>query len=171
MSSFFLRITGVGQQQPWDSRGREWPCPPCRWGRSWPWEPPPPSLPPSNPCRPSWRCPPPLPAPRPHTHPNRRWAAAEHPRSATDGARRGCGSSASATSARSGPARTPSPPLPSRPAAPGLRDPTADRSSPPRPAGSSDFTQTPPGRGSASPTQPLLFEQTRLHLEDEHRLS
>lgn len=37
--------------------------------------------------------------------------------------------------------------------------------------GSSDFTQTPPGRGSASPTQPLLFEQTRLHLEDEHRLS
>lgn len=61
MSSFFLRITVVGQQQPWDSRGREWPCPPCRWGRSWPWGPPPPSLPPSNPCRPSWRCPPPLP--------------------------------------------------------------------------------------------------------------
>lgn len=46
MSSFFLRITVVGQQQPWDSRGREWPCPPCRWGRSWPWEPPSPSLPP-----------------------------------------------------------------------------------------------------------------------------
>lgn len=55
-------------------------------------------------------------SPRPHTHPNRRWAAAEHPRSATARARRGCGSSASATPARSGPARTPSPPLPSPPA-------------------------------------------------------
>lgn len=37
--------------------------------------------------------------------------------------------------------------------------------------GSSDFTKTLPGRGTGSPTQPLLFEQTRLHLEDEQNLS
>ncbi|KAL9835970.1 LOW QUALITY PROTEIN: E3 ubiquitin-protein ligase MGRN1 [Geothlypis trichas] len=37
--------------------------------------------------------------------------------------------------------------------------------------GSSDFTKTLPVRGTGSPTQPLLFEQTRLHLEDEQSLS
>ncbi|XP_025921033.1 E3 ubiquitin-protein ligase MGRN1 isoform X5 [Apteryx rowi] len=37
--------------------------------------------------------------------------------------------------------------------------------------GSSDFTKTLPGLGPGSPTQPLLFEQTRLHLEDEQSLS
>ncbi|KAK4813772.1 hypothetical protein QYF61_025252 [Mycteria americana] len=37
--------------------------------------------------------------------------------------------------------------------------------------GSSDFTKTLPGRGTGSPTQPLLFEQTCLHLEDEQSLS
>lgn len=43
---------------------------------------------------------------------------------------------------------------------------------PPSPhSGSSDFTKTLPGRGTGSPTQPLLFEQTRLHLEDEQSLS
>ncbi|XP_064582146.1 E3 ubiquitin-protein ligase MGRN1 isoform X1 [Zonotrichia leucophrys gambelii] len=37
--------------------------------------------------------------------------------------------------------------------------------------GSSDFTKTLPVRSTGSPTQPLLFEQTRLHLEDEQSLS
>ncbi|XP_077642931.1 E3 ubiquitin-protein ligase MGRN1 isoform X2 [Lonchura striata] len=37
--------------------------------------------------------------------------------------------------------------------------------------GSSDFAKTLPVRGTGSPTQPLLFEQTRLHLEDEQSLS
>ncbi|KAF4791919.1 E3 ubiquitin-protein ligase MGRN1 [Turdus rufiventris] len=36
--------------------------------------------------------------------------------------------------------------------------------------GSSDFTKAFPVRGTGSPTQPLLFEQTRLHLEDEQSL-
>ncbi|KAK2533437.1 Mgrn1 [Columba guinea] len=37
--------------------------------------------------------------------------------------------------------------------------------------GSSDFTKMLPSHGTGSPTQPLLFEQTRLHLEDEQSLS
>ncbi|KAJ7421146.1 E3 ubiquitin-protein ligase MGRN1 [Pitangus sulphuratus] len=36
--------------------------------------------------------------------------------------------------------------------------------------GSSDYTKTLPVRGTGSPVQPLLFEQTRLHLEDEQGL-
>lgn len=37
-------------------------------------------------------------------------------------------------------------------------------------SGSSDFTKMLPSRGTGSPTQPLLFKQTRLHLEDEQSL-